>query len=101
MKLGYKETVNGIDVHVYREVERVHGRDSAVPTYIGGDISFSMEEGGSGKELIKNLIDGSVVYLEERIATWRTYATKIFYSMDKSDKKAIINFTLTIVGMES
>jgi len=94
MKIRYDET-GGFGVWAEREL--FYTSYVVIPTYLTGEICFSIVEGPDADRIVKEFLVGGEVEVEDRIRTWRTIPTSISYSMNPG-KKAMINFRLTIVG---
>ena len=96
MRIVYDE-VKGFNIYAERELMYVY--DYVVPTYLSGEIRFSILEGDTSKELIDAFLVGDCVILEDRFKKWTTLPVSINYSMNTKEK-TLINFRLLVMGAE-
>ena len=96
MRIVYDE-VKGFNIYVERGLMYVY--DYVVPTYLSGEICFSMLEGDTSRELIDAFLAGDYVVFEDRFKKWITIPVSIDYSMNTKEK-TLINFRLIVMGAE-
>ena len=94
MRIVYDE-VTGFNIFVERELMYVY--DYVVPTYLSGEIRFSILEGDTSKELIDAFLVGDCVIFEDRFKKWTTLPVSLQYYMN-TQGKALINFGLLVMG---